>query len=256
MYLCKTKRKVHERMVKWVELSVTNRGLRASNDDFVADYKWRGKKHGRVTLLIACDGIGSRPESAACAAAVGKAALDAALKFLRRRRSSLALNTQDAARLADRLQSLDVRNVPPASGTTLVLLLFDHKRSKDGYTIITLWAGDSRAYLIDSKGLFRQLTSDHQTDERRITRLIDGTGKARGGRVETDICKVALAPRAVCLTTDGVHEGRRSHELHQFLLYCLERRPRTEAQLSQFLTGFLDRNIKDNYSMSLMYRVP
>lgn len=242
-------------MARWVELATTSGGTRKSNDDFVDYLKWYGRRR-RVTLLVACDGIGSRPEAGKCAQSVGRAALETVVQFLKRRNSSRALGARDATTLAKRLRKLKVRGVTEESGTTFVLSVFDHKRHKGGYSLITLWAGDSRAYLLDSRDNFRQLTSDHQTDERRITRFYDGTGCVRGGEPDVAFCEVNAAPRAVCLTTDGIHERCRPNEFRKFLLYCVARRPRTEAQLAFYLSGFLARNIGDNYSMSLMYKNP
>jgi serine/threonine protein phosphatase PrpC len=242
-------------MARWVELATTNDGTRKSNEDFVDRVKWYGKRR-RVTLLVACDGIGSRPDASACARGVGRAALEHAVRFLKRRNSTRALGPSDATKLAKRLRNLKVTGVKEGSGTTFVLSLFDHKRHRAGYSLVTLWAGDSRAYLLDSSGGLHQLTSDHQSDERRITRFYDGLGRVRGGDVDASFYEVSSAPRAICLTTDGVHERCSPNELREFMLYCITRKPRTEPQLSHYLTGFLARNIGDNYSMSLMYKTP
>lgn len=238
-------------MRRWVQLDSSSLGNRAGNEDIVMVSTCRYSKK-RVSVLIACDGVGGRPGGGKCAKAISLAVRVVVERYLRKRRSARALDGEDAKRLTLRLHHLWIRGIDDASATTLALVLFDRCERKKGYKIITIWAGDSRAYLIDSKGELRKLTNDHHDAEGRLTSFFTGDGRAHG---EIGSLCVTLKgfPCVICITTDGVHESCTPDELKNFLLYCVNQGIRTREDLTIELSNFLRYNLSDNYSMILFY---
>ncbi|MFG3253135.1 MerR family transcriptional regulator [Streptomyces sp. NPDC048172] len=140
--------------IRYAALSDTGR-VRESNQDVA----YAGDR-----LLAVADGFGARGQSASSAAV-------AALRRLETRTlpaGDLLNALEDAVREAEH----DVRGVGPddeESGTTLTAMLWDAARSQ----LALVHIGDSRAYLLRDRGLFR-ITHDHthvqsQVDEGRIT---------------------------------------------------------------------------------------
>lgn len=286
-------------MAVWVQLTSSNQGKRASNDDFVAVrtyrtpirpvtnrgrtplsqaavtpiYKSRKARetggnrkesaragarrlahipHVQITALVACDGVGSRPNSSVCARAVGEAALRRVRLHLQHRPPGNVLSPRDAEQLKQQLQTLTLNHVSPTSATTFVMILFDHRRTRSGYNLIVLWAGDSRIHLLDMAGQTQQLTTDHHDEDGRLTAYFSGDGRVLG-TLDTRHYVVEGSPLAICATTDGVHEHCQPQELCEFLLYCVQHQVRGEEQFSAWLSGFLNENISDNYSAALLY---
>lgn len=240
------------KMPKWVGIVSSNCGRRKSNDDFVAIRTYYHKRR-RITALIACDGVGSRPEGKACAIAMGKESLQIIESYLRHRHSGKTLNNNDAKRLASRLSNLNIKGITNSSATTLVLALVDHRRRKSEHNIIVLWAGDSRAYILDIKGQAIQISLDHHDDEGSLTCYFTGDGRLYG-EIEATHYSLKNSLHAIWVTTDGVHAHCQPEELNHFILYCISQRFHDSDNLTQMLSEFLSDTMSDNFSLALLYQ--
>lgn len=239
-------------MKQWITLASSNCGTRADNEDYVESRAYSYRRR-RIEALVACDGIGGRPNGKDCATTVGQAALQMADNYLRKRRSRRALNREDLQQLVRRLHALRLHGINPQSGSTLALVLFDLNEQKQGYNALVIWAGDTRVNLLDIAGQTRQLTKDHHDAEGCLTTYLNGDGKVCG-KLGAEYFTFSTLPCVISVTTDGIHDHCQPYELYQFLLYCLGQRFQRTEQLSAALSQFLQRNISDNYSAILLYR--
>ena len=235
----------------WVRMKTTDPGKRLDNQDFVAISTVHLKRR-RLSLAICCDGVGGRPGGRECAAAVGLAVQNETETYFVRRRSRKQIGMFDMHALVDRLGRLCLQSSDPESATTMLLVVFDHRPGNNGYHILVVWAGDSRAFLADKSGRFQPLTDDHHDDEGRITTFFSGDGQLNGKLS----AKLVFNPEPVALaaTTDGIHGGCTTSELHFFLLGCVERMVTDENRLAEELKWFLGGNISDNFSIALIYK--
>lgn len=239
-------------------VSTSNRGRKATNEDFVKTFNYDGFTHKRFTVLIACDGVGGEPGGQTCARAVGKAVLYRVRQYLLKRGvRKYALTLEDAKALAQNLQVLNIESPREGSATTLSLLLLVRRSDREeekrgGRNVIAIWAGDSRSYLLSRSGDSYQLTDDHHDSEGRVTAFYRGDGRVYGdlGVVQQRVDGLCAA----CTTTDGVHDYCTEDELYHFLLYSIDQQLQTSDRLSEELTHFLQENLSDNYSMALTYR--
>lgn len=237
----------------WFSLAASRRGARDANEDFVAI---RTLQYGiwRAKVLVACDGVASRPEGGACSSAVGEAAIESIQGYFKRRKSVLTLDAGDIESLGKSLLSLPVEAVSPQSATTLAVALVYPRLLGRRWATLVFWAGDSRVYELDDSGTLHTLTKDHHDQEGRLTSYYGGDGKMKG-TLSWVYRERSAPPSAVCVTTDGVHERCRPEEIRHFLLYCMSQQIDSDEQLSDELSEFLRLNISDNFSFVLYYRL-
>jgi serine/threonine protein phosphatase PrpC len=246
-------------------VSTSNRGRKATNEDFVKTLNYDNFTLNRFTVLIACDGVGGEPGGQTCARAVGKAVLYRVRQYLLKRGvRKYALTLEDAKTLAQNLQVLNIESPllniespQEGSATTLSLLLIVRRSDREeekrgGRNVIGIWAGDSRSYLLSRSGDSYQLTDDHRDSEGRVTAFYRGDGRVCGdlGVVQQRVDGLCAA----CTTTDGVHDYCTEDELYHFLLYSIDQQLQKSDRLSEELTHFLQENLSDNYSLALTYR--
>lgn len=229
----------------YVRVGASQIGRRAENQDAI----FLGSSAGPSSaILVCCDGIGSLPDAGNCAQTECDAAARTVLRYLRGAGAPHTIRSSDALNIAHRLSNLRLKGVVRTSGTTLALSIVHGRR------ILVVWAGDTRAYLLDAGGLLRQLTTDHHDNDGRITQSILGTGEVQGG-MSTYFEILDRPPVALFLTTDGVHESCSGSELRRFVFDCIERRIAGKPEFSKELEQFLGVNIHDNFSMALWYRM-
>lgn len=231
----------------WQVVTSTHRGSKSENDDFALAEIHRARR-GRYATLCVCDGVGSFPGSGKCAQAVGRAMTTILSKMLlRRKRSSLdafRLRNQVATELRSHIPKKSPSDATTPLATTLAAGIVDRN------SLLTIWAGDSRIYLLNEEGQLLLATKDHQDEQGRLSRWVQGDGQI-AGRLEANSLRFSSRPVAVCATTDGVHEHCQREELRQFLLYCVLSGVRDSQKLQNDLQAFLNVNVCDNYSLSL-----
>ena len=231
---------------RWILRIVTDRGPRQRNDDACLGAEIPGRR-GTTRLAIVADGIASSADGGAAARAAVAAARGVAEGWLRhiRRREFRRSDADDLARHLRRLPGVDVGI---GAGTTFVLTLLR------GRTLLVLWAGDSRAGLLDESSRFHYLTDDHHDEEGAIRRWYDGTGRLHG-RLALKCVTLRHPPLAITLSSDGVHEACTETEMRSFLLYSIG--ARTEGPvLDREFGEFLRPNLKDNYTLAIWSRHP
>ncbi len=204
-----------------------------------------------MTLLVLCDGVGSRQNGALYSKAVGEAAVECTSRYLKARRSRRGIGERDVSTLRQRIQRLSVLEVPGDPACTLVLVLLDRRRRKDGYPFLVIWAGDSRAIAVGPDGKLDEWTHDHHDEEGRLRSYFGRKGRVFGSLGSH--CGSTAVPNGVCLTSDGIHERCEAAELARFVRYCMHNQICRDEELLAELTFFLGRNINDNYSMILAY---
>ncbi len=231
----------------WKVVTASLQGRRPKNDDFVGSLRAR-RKPGNVQALIVCDGVASRPGSGDFARDVGPTVLSVTQRWVRQRRPAGEFHEGDALRLTERLRTVHTRGPRlPGAATTVALVVF-----RPG-SVICVWAGDSRVYVLDELGAFDLMTTDHHDEDGRITRAVNSAGVVPGGW--SFVVKRSEAPvLSVCVTSDGVHERCTLSELRHFAMYVMASEVRTGAGLRDALAPFIGGNVSDNMTMGLAYR--
>lgn len=226
-------------------LSTSQIGGCERNEDFVASTTVRKGQH-RFAVLLACDGVGGRPNGDRCAHDVGKLLMRQVTSYLRKRRTAKTFGWADQASLRRRLLRLRIPQGDPASACAFALTVV----APD--SVWVFWAGDTRAYVLDREGELMQLTSDLVDAEGRLHTYFRGDGRLIGELGAA--CVSGRRTPLVSVATDGVHGGCSESELRHFLLYCLATMIPNGDVLGDRLGGFLDGNVGDNYSMAVAYR--
>lgn len=240
-------------MYRWKVVLSSNLGLKQKNDDFVSARIFTFNHH-RITALVACDGISSLPNSDICASEVGKAILHVLESYLATRQSKGALSQQDADSLAAHFEKLPLTLSTDQGATTITLAVYEHRWRKSGFNLLVISGGDSRAYLLGAPEQMQQLTSDHNDEQGAITVYISGTGDVKG-ELQASHFRLKSAPAVIIVCTDGVHDHCSHKELHNFVRHCVEQNLRNGDELSDWMTQFLGRNISDNYSAAILFRL-
>jgi hypothetical protein len=203
-------------------------------------------KRSRCTRVcaFAADGIGDS-EAAAAAASRALETLTAGVRgYLDGRRSGRRLDP----RALERTVSRRFAPGPPdagAAGTTVV------GATTDGARVCVLWAGDSRAYVIDQAGVLVPLTVDDLDADDRLVRYCGADGRLMGG-LHAGVWRGRVGGILVC--TDGVHQTCGPAELQEFVQWCVRNGVSDSAAFSSSLAEFLGENVSDNYSAGLWYR--
>lgn len=236
---------------EWHVISTSHIGTKAVNDDFA----WAEVLHGyrrKYAGLFVCDGVGSRKGSGKCANTVGQVTRDYLAAYVGRRKRG-PLTATEAQRLQRELSAHIPRTLPGSGSlessdaelaTTLAATIVD------GDSLLALWAGDSRVFVLDERGVLTQVTDDHTDAEGRLTCWISGDGEI-AGKISAVHHRAVARPAAVCVTTDGVHDRCRHDELRQFLLYAVLIGPADAGHLQMDLAAFLNGNVSDNFSLTL-----
>lgn len=238
-------------MARWIRLASSKSGERHRNEDVVATHTIP-RRGGGIDVIAVCDGVGSRPEALECAQSVAQAAVRRTTKYLAARGHG-ALKPEDARILRDLLSRIRVRGISKESATTLTLVLFERKPHRAGYGGLAIWAGDTRASLLEASGKLQSLTRDHHDEEGRLTCYVMGTGRVFGSLEHSFFS--SGSPCVLYVTTDGVHERCSLDELRSLGLYCMDHGVRSDKVFSKILTQFLAENISDNFSAVIVYRL-
>ncbi len=237
-------------MKKWISISFSNIGKRESNQDFV--YKESIKvKRRRIEVLLVCDGVGGRPNGEECSKEVGNEIIKVVKSYVSKRKSAKALTKLDTDIIKRLLSLLPKLNAPVMSRTTATLMLIDRKNTKNGYSCISLWAGDSRAYLIEEEKQPVQISTDQYNSEGHLSVVFGGDGKLYGelGRNFSVLKK----PILYCVTTDGMNSQLKG--LYKFFLSCVYHHINSDTTFEFQSTRFLSSIISDNYSSAMLYRI-
>lgn len=236
----------------WLLNSVSNIGKRKSNQDFILHQTI--KKHRRnIDVLIVCDGIGQFAKSHLCSELVSKKAMERISASISNRKSRKVLDQSDLTKMKSQLQNLGITEIKEEAGTTFTATIIDRKSSKDGFSILFFWAGDSRIYIKDERNKIEQVSSDHVNENdpyKPITSSYNEKGEILG-KMDCGF-KSVKDLSLVALSTDGIHDKCNPNELETFFDYCNSLGKIENEQLEDDLTYFLDKNISDNFSLILL----
>ena len=236
-------------MKKWTILSFSNIGKRDENQDFLSCISI--KKNKRVIdVLIVCDGVGGRPSGQECSRTIGNEIQKEVLSFIRNRKTKSCLNRHDLTILKRNLSGLKKLKASPMSRTTLALTLVDRKRNRYGNSCLTLWAGDSRIYAVESNGKAFQISNDQYNENGHISVVFTGEGKLIGEMGSQQL--YLKEPLLICSTTDGMNCVL--NDLFKFLVQCVYFRIQDDHIFEKKATKFLGNLVSDNYSVALLYR--
>ncbi len=130
--------------------AVSDRGLKHDrNED-----RFAIAQAGTGFALVVCDGVSATNKSERASASVSAAALQALAVYLQRPQGDADAAVRNALALGLATLSNPYQAEPDPPSTTVVLALV-----QDAVATIA-WAGDSRAYWVDARGI-QQLTHDH-----------------------------------------------------------------------------------------------
>lgn len=230
-------------------LKCSGRGRRQLNQDHVAADSIRGSIGTRFSVLVACDGVGSVPNSAHCAKRLGARIMRHALRHLSESTGLSPDVVQELREVISR-STVDVRDYDGAS-TCAVLVHESSPTARD--RVAAFWAGDSRACMIDSKGRLHVLTTDHVDSDGRLERYLTAGGVI-GGEIDCALYAKVGTPIVMATVTDGVYRACSPTELRHFFLYIADRQVSASRKLFADLRRYLHSNISDNYSMAVMIR--
>jgi serine/threonine protein phosphatase PrpC len=240
---------------RWLEnnvvLSSTNIGKRSSNDDRLKTFLIQSSENNLIICLIACDGVGGISGGGLCAELLCN---EVALKLnqiitIEGRRLFYYRNKEILKNTISSIKLHDAR----IGASTLVVLVADLNRFRNGYRFITLWAGDSRSHIIDNGLVYHCLTDDHHDNEKNLTSYYKLADDKFHGDVSCRFFSFVKMPLVFGVTTDGVHDKCTESELRFFLIYCLYKSVDSNEMLSEYLNVFLKENISDNLSASFYF---
>lgn len=238
----------------WKLLSFSKKGKRNNNEDRIGYFDdWSATK-GPICVFIACDGVGGTSGGAECAEEVVQAVYTKLQELISIYGLSI-FKDSGSALLVSELTSLKVKsNISGA--TTLVALIFGVARLRNGYHCTAIWAGDSRAHIIDSKGQYLMLTKDHHDEEGRLTAayVANGDGYCHGS-LEIRHTVIPYYPLAFGVTTDGVHGKCVDVELCAFLAWCILQKGIDSDTFALATERFLAGNLSDNLSAIFLFRL-
>ncbi|MDD2899044.1 MAG: protein phosphatase 2C domain-containing protein [Desulfuromonadaceae bacterium] len=239
-------------MNNWNLLSVSEIGNRARNEDKISHFIRMVNCKTPVFAFIACDGVGG-VSGGGEAAEIVATTVEKKLKALISKYGTLLFSNKYGAILRSKLKKLRIKN-GICGATTMVALIFCTRRLQGRYRCIAIWAGDSRAHIIDGSGHYLQLTHDHHDDEGRLTSAYvakDGFCKAN---IEINNYIMNNLPLAFGVSTDGLHGKCRVDELRHFLSCCLVNKEIDSETFASWVQSFLEANISDNYSAIFLLR--
>ena len=237
----------------WNIRGVSNIGKRKSNQDYILYNSI--KRHKRIIdILILCDGIGEFAKSDKCSELVCKKSMSTICSYIKNRKSRKSLHYKDLSKLIPLLTNLNIQEIDEDAGTTFTAAIIDRKKSSKVFTIIYMWAGDSRIYIKKNNTNLELLTSDHTDYESADKPLIcsfNEKGKVIG-KIDFGVTYVKDF-KYLALTTDGIHDKCKNNELEAFLDYNYSVNKLTNKKLEDNLSYFLEKNISDNYSLIFQY---
>jgi serine/threonine protein phosphatase PrpC len=237
----------------WVSVAASLQGKRKYNEDSVFVEPVGGGQSSAI-VMIGCDGVGSLSGSGETAAAVVKASVQAIATYLRGR-GRFSLPPFEHLRLAYRLRRL---KLPPGLTGASTLAAAVVPTQYDAKRILTFAVGDTRIYFLhDRKGLV-QMTRDDHDRQGSLTAYVTGRGRvvvARSLLRHARLHRMRGPPRAIVITTDGIHEQCKEPELEAFLRYCIKDGVSSPKDLADLLSTFLHHNLSDNASICLHYRI-
>jgi len=163
----------------WRILKSSRIGTRERNEDYINSRQIFSKGLLRYSLLVACDGVGGRPNGKECAKAIGQSVIRVLSRYLHHLSDSHLICSDDTIRLRKVLCQLPVEHTSnEMAATTMVLLLFEHMNNNNTNSIIVAWAGDSRAQILKANNELEVLTTDHHDEEERISSYFTSDGYA------------------------------------------------------------------------------
>jgi len=239
-------------MIAWVSVAASLQGKRERNEDAVCIERV-GARNASSVVMIGCDGVGSLPGSGETAAAVMEAALRAIRGYLRRRYGLGPFRPGEHMLLACCLRRLKLARGLQGASTLAAAVVPGRLKAR---RILTFAVGDTRIYFLDDRKGLIQVTTDDHDGQGSLTAFVTAAGRVvyRSLRRHTKLHRLRETPRAIAITTDGIHEQCRPAELEAFLRYCIKGGVRSPEGLGDLLATFLRHNISDNASLCLHYR--
>lgn len=236
-------------MHNWTNIFFSNIGKRENNQDFICINSIKSKRR-RIQLMLVCDGVGGRPNGKECSEIVGCELSKQINSYLKKRKSKLSLSRLDTDKLLRIISNLPVLNGLSESRTTVSLLIVDKKETCRGYSCITLWAGDSRIYSVDTLGNAKQISKDQYDDNGHLSVVYTGEGKLVG-KLGYSFFTIK-DPLLFCITTDGMNSSLKG--LFNFFVACVYHGIYSNQEFEYQTTKFLGKLISDNYSAIMIYR--
>jgi serine/threonine protein phosphatase PrpC len=230
---------------RWLRLTAVGKGRRINNADRVAVSKlMRAGATGCV--LVVADGIGDSEAAEQTAQLVCDHIREDLGKLwrrplLRRQHPAHVVASRLAQALGDALAGFQ----SPGESTFAAAVVEPSR-------VCSIWAGDTRVYLLDSELRLRQLTQDHVNSAGHITACVRTTGICGDG--PSAACEIHEDHVGVFGCTDGVHKSCTDDELRRFLAWCARARIRDSAEFSTRLASFLMNSRGDNFAAGLIVR--
>ena len=235
----------------WIFLSSTDIGKRNANEDRLNSFFLLSAENNFIVCLIACDGVGGISGGSLCAELLCNE-ISSKINQLVKIEGRKLFYFRNLKKLKNTISCLRLeKNTEGAS--TLVVLLANLSRFRDGFRFITIWAGDSRSHIIDNDLVYCRLTEDHHDSDYNITAYYDLLADNFLGEVSYRSYSFKNIPVIFGVTTDGVHDKCTENELQLFLIYCLYKNVNSDAMFSEYFRIFLGENISDNFSASFIF---
>lgn len=224
-------------------------GTRESNEDILlAELLPVGNKG--IWLCVASDGMGGMEGGEQAARECAGKGFVTAKKILVEKGKSV-FYTGGGAILYGALNKIDIPISSAMGGATFVLLAVSLDRFKNGYRAIMLWAGDSRAWLLDAETNLLLLTTDDVDEIGHLTAFYDAASGRFIGGLHLKEMSFPYEPLAFGVSTDGFHESCAQNELRSFLAYNILQPERDFAETTQ---NFIEINLADNATCGFVLR--
>jgi serine/threonine protein phosphatase PrpC len=256
MYLNKSMANLGSKLPKknrWLQVCFSDIGKRKRNEDRAEVCSFCLDDSLKFSYLSVCDGVGGSENGDICADAISSG-LKNWVKYYIENYGKSSLYMKQEAILHDTLYHLQIPPFKKRGASASSLILFDHKRKKDGYRLFVSWTGDCRAYCLDHTGNFRLLTCDHHDNEGRLSSFYTIPDGKVHGEPGTYLYTLDREPLVLALTTDGMHDKCTNNELKRFFTWCLLEQHLDGEKLGALVKRFIEMNISDNYSAACLFR--
>jgi len=236
----------------FILLSSSNIGRCDINEDRLNSFIIVSKENDPIICFVLCDGVGSIQYGDLCAELLCNEISLKIHKLIEEEGRKL-FYVRNRQKFKNYFNCLDIKACQEGA-STLTILIANITRFKDGFRFLVLWAGDSRAHIIDHELNYHLLTDDHHDSEGRLTLYYDLLHNNFLGDPSCRYFSFKRLPVAFGVTSDGVHEKCNEEELRLFLLWFLYKPTDSNDKFSEYLSRFLNVNISDNYSASFLFK--
>lgn len=245
---CLNKMGVRDRR-DWRTGFVSEVGKRSVNMDAtkVISFKERGRW---FHVLVSADGIGSRKGSEECSKELTNLVAAALSEFSRTRSTVAKFSARDLNKVKSHVFSaISKLNFSTTQGTVFSAALVTQQ------SVLTIHTGDCGVSVLTGNGEFHRLTCEKVDDEGAILTWVDGAGNLHG---DLSVSHFNFDDElGLTITfTDGVSGSCSNDEFRKFCIYCAANAKFLETEFPSFLNEFVAENASDNFSASIVCKLP